>query len=85
VADGSVEIVNIDDPPALPGTTFGCEYAQVVLIGNPEQESATEFWNVPPSGETLMVIEEELPRATVTDVAEGAIEKSTPVPLRFTE
>jgi len=85
VADGSVEIVKIEEAPVEPGDGFDGEKLQVVFMGSPTHARETGFWNGPPSDARLTEMDDGVPRMTVRAFTDGLIEKSTPVPLRFTE
>ena len=66
----SVVSVTVAEAPVLPGTTCAGDTLHVENAGIPEQESATAMPNVPPSGDTVTENVYELPRSSVTPLAD---------------
>jgi hypothetical protein len=85
IEDVVVETVTLTVADADPFNTTGLgDTAQVDWAGAPAQEKATD-WVKPPLGAMESEKEAVCPGATVTVVAElGAMEKSSPVPVRLT-
>ncbi len=74
----------VEAVPLAPGVTVAGDKLHVAPLGRPEQESATDELNAPPSGLTLTLKLPPWPCLMVAELGLTATAKSMPVPDRLT-